>query len=162
MQTCSEFNQPIWIAYVDLKAALNSIDRSALWLLLRSIGLPDQIVSLVCSLYTDTVSCVRVDGDESGRFGINSGVRQGCTLAPNVFLAPMDWIMSRTVSKGCLGATVGDQLTTNLDYADDAAFLAEMLEVLLTSLDIMQSEASNFGLEINWAKTKYSQKKTRT
>jgi len=90
MQTRSEFNQPIWIAYVDLKAAFDSIDRAALWLLLRSIGLPDQIVSLMRSLYTDTVSCVRVDGDESGWFGINSGVLLECLLAPNVFLAPMD------------------------------------------------------------------------
>jgi len=80
---------------------------------------------------------------------INSGVRQGCTLAPNVFLAPMDWTMSRIVSKGGLGATVGDQLITDLDYANDIALLAEMLEVLLTSLDIMQSEALTFGLEIN-------------
>jgi len=60
--------------------------------------------------------------------------------------------MSHTVSKGGLRATVGDQLITDLDYADDVALLAEMLEVLLTSLDIMQSKASNFGLEINWAK----------
>jgi len=108
MQTRSKFNQPIWIAYVDLKVAFDSIHRAALWLLLRSIGLSDQIVSLMRSLYTDMVSCVRVDGDESGWFGINSGVHQGCTLAPNVFLAPIDWTMSRTVSKGSLGATVGD------------------------------------------------------
>jgi len=55
-------------------------------------------------------------------------------------------------------ATVGDQLITDLDYADDVALLAEMLEELLISLDIMQSEASTFGLNINWAKTKIQSK----
>jgi len=102
MQTRSEFNQPIWIAYVDLKVASDSIDRSALWLLLRSIRQPDQIVSLMRSLYTERVSCVRVDGDKSGWFGINSRIPHGCTLAPNVFLAPMDWTMSRKYPKAVL------------------------------------------------------------
>jgi len=100
----------------------------------------------MCSLYTDTVSCVRVDVDEGRWFWINSGVRQGCMLAPNVFLAPMDWTMSLTVSNGGLGVRVGDQFITDLDYADDVALLAEMLEVLLTSLDILQCEVSTFGL----------------
>jgi len=36
-----------------------------------------------------------------------------------------------------------------------------MLEVLLTSLDIMQSEASNFALEIDWAKTKIQSKEAK-
>jgi len=36
-----------------------------------------------------------------------------------------------------------------------------MLEVLLTSLDKMQSEASTFGLEINWAKTKIRSKEAK-
>jgi len=36
-----------------------------------------------------------------------------------------------------------------------------MLEVLLTSLVIMQSEASTFGLEINWAKAKIQPKEAK-
>ena len=42
---------------------------------------------------------------------------------------------------------------SDLDYADDVALLAEMLEVLILSLHVMQ-EARPFGLEINWSKTK--------
>lgn len=41
---------------------------------------------------------------------------------------------------------------TDLDYADDMAFLAGMLEILILSLEIM--EGHKFGHEINWAKTK--------
>ena len=55
---------------------------------------------------------------------------------------------------GCLGATLGDEVFTDLDYAYDVALLAEMQEVLLLSLDIMREEAVPFGLEINWGKTK--------
>ena len=34
------------------------------------------------------------------------------------------------------------------------ALLAEMLEVLILSLHVMQEEARPFGLEINWSKTR--------
>ena len=53
-----------------------------------------------------------------------------------------------------LGTSLGEAVFTDLDYADDVALLAEMLEILLISLDIMQQEANPFGLEINWNKTK--------
>ena len=47
-----EFNQPLWVAYVDLKAAFDSVDRTALWQLLLSVGLPHRIVELFKALYT--------------------------------------------------------------------------------------------------------------
>ena len=43
---------------------------------------------------------------------------------------------------------------TDLDFADDVALLAEMLEILILSLDVMRHEVCSFGLEINWTKTK--------
>ena len=43
---------------------------------------------------------------------------------------------------------------TDLDFADDVSLLAEMLEVLVLALTVMQDEASDFGLQINWSKTK--------
>src|SRR6218665_1606985 len=94
-----------WIAYVDLKAAFDSVDRPALWLLLCSLGIPLTIVDLIQELYTDTVSCSRLEGSLSQWFEIKSGVRQGCTIAPSLFLTPMDWILERTVHKGLAGAT---------------------------------------------------------
>ena len=52
-----------------------SIGGRALWLLLRSLGIPDKIVNLIRELYTDTVSCNRIEGDLSGWFELDSGVR---------------------------------------------------------------------------------------
>jgi len=56
------------VAYVDLKAAFDSVDRNALWLLLASSGLPLEIINLFKAHYTDTLSCVRVDGYDSEWF----------------------------------------------------------------------------------------------
>ena len=157
IQTRKEYNRPLWIAYVDLKSAFDSVDRQSLWLLLKSIGLPSKILNLMEAMYTDTCSCVRADGVTSDWFEINCGVRQGCTMAPDLFLEPMNWIMEHTVHKGYTGVTIGDEIFTDLDYADDVALLAEMLEVLLLSLSVMNEEAIPLGLHINWSKTKIQQ-----
>ena len=54
---------------------------------------PPDIVALFKALYTDTVICVRADGSESEWFPVFSGVRQGCVVAPDAFLVPMDWLL---------------------------------------------------------------------
>ena len=39
-QTRREYRRPLWIAYVDMKAAFDRVNREALWLLLLSPDLP--------------------------------------------------------------------------------------------------------------------------
>jgi len=105
-------------------------------------------------LYTNTVSCVQADGAQSDWFPFSAGVRQGCNMAPDLFLEPKDWVMDRTVHRGLAGISIGSQVFTDLDFADDVAVLSEMLEILILSLEILHDEARPLGLEINWDKTK--------
>jgi len=55
------------------------------------------------------------------------------------------------------GVTLRKKVLTDLDFADDVSLLAEMLEVFVLALTVMQEEASTFGLQINWSKTKILQ-----
>ena len=160
IQSRKEFQKPLWIAFVDLKAALDSVDHMALWKLLRSFGLHSKVVDLVEGLYTNTCSCVNVGGMMSDLFALGSGVWQGFRIAPDLFLGPIDHMMERTVLQGMTGmtsVTLGKEVFTVLDFADDVSLLAEMLEVLVLALTVMQEEASIFGLQINWSKTKILQ-----
>ena len=109
------YNRSLWIAYDAFKAASYSIDRSAVWLRLENLGVPKKIVSLIRELYSNTFGCVRVDGQLSDWFEVKSGVRQGCTIALDLFLAPMDWLLQGTVHRGLLGATMGNEVFTDLD-----------------------------------------------
>ena len=104
--------------------------------LLASLGIPPTILSLFMALYTDTVSCVRVDGLNSQWFPILSGVRQGCAVAPDLFLVSMDWLMEHATHRGMVGTTIGQdkESFSDLDFADDIALLAEMLSVLVLAL----------------------------
>ena len=64
------------------------------------------------------------------------------------------YYLERISHRGFLGATLGTETFTDLDYADDVTLLSEMLEVLLLALDVLREEASPLGLEVNWQKTK--------
>jgi len=65
--------------------------------------------------------------------------------------------MERTVHRGMTGVTLRKKVFSDLDFADDVFLLAEMLEVFVLALTVMQEEASTFGLQINWSKTKILQ-----
>ena len=43
---------------------------------------------------------------------------------------------------------------SDLDYADDVALLAELLDLLHSTLEIFDHEAAPLGLSVNWKKTK--------
>jgi len=77
-------------------------------------------------------------------FHVLSGERQGCTVAPDLFLNPTDWILNRTVEQTPLGVSIGEESFTDLDYTDDVTLLVEMLETLVAGLLVLQ---------INWSKT---------
>jgi len=119
----------------------------ASWKLLHCFGLNSKIIDLMETLCTDTMpcSCVNVDGVMSDWFAVGGRVRQGCRIAPDLFLGPTDHMMERTVHRGMTGVTLGDEIFTDLDFADDVALLAEMLEVLVLTLSVMEEEQQTLG-----------------
>ncbi|KAI8496908.1 hypothetical protein Bbelb_255630 [Branchiostoma belcheri] len=149
-----EFRKPLYAAYVDMKQAFDSVYRNALWLLLKALGVPAKLVHLLSLLYSNTSSRVKVNGLLSDSFVINSGVRQGCVLAPTIFNVAIDHVMGRTVEQCNCGVSFRDFTVTDLDYADDVAILAEVLEVLQLALQAMDTETQPLGLIVSWEKTK--------
>ena len=52
------------------------------------------------------------------------------------------------------GTSLGSETFTDFDYADDVALLAELLSLVLASLEIFAEEAAPIDLTVNWKKTK--------
>ena len=151
-----EYRQPLFVAYVDLKAAFDSLDRESLWKILLVLGTPVGIVDLLRALYTNTPSRVQVNGKLSEPFSIVSGVRQGCILAPTLFNTAVDRTLRQTVEARGIGTTFADNfpLLTDLDFADDAALLAESFDMFSEILETFSNAASKLGLQVSWPKTK--------
>jgi len=70
------------VAYIDIKLAFDSVDRVAL----RGSGMPPFLLQLIRDLYTGTTARVRTPQGMSDVFYTTSGARQGCILAPVLFL----------------------------------------------------------------------------
>ena len=53
IQKCREFNQPLFTCFVDYTKALDSVEHQQLWTVMRKMGFPKRIVSLIEPLYSD-------------------------------------------------------------------------------------------------------------
>ncbi|KAI8479500.1 hypothetical protein Bbelb_374020 [Branchiostoma belcheri] len=111
-----------------INTAFDSVDRQCLWKVLTILGVPSKLLDLLSLLYSDTTSCVLANGQTSDSFTINSGVRQGCVLAPTIFKTAIDHVMANTVSQSSCGASFGNVTISDLDYVDDVAILAEVVQ----------------------------------
>jgi len=147
-----EFQQPLHVTFVDLKAAFDSVDRNTLWKAMRGVGVSSVLMNLIVDLHTATSARVRLAGRLSEPFTTTSGVRQGCVLALALFCRAMDYIMDRISRKD--GIQVGQLTFTDIDYTDDVALLVDKEESFCTALAAMDEEASKFGLRVSWIKTK--------
>jgi hypothetical protein len=130
------------VAFMDLSAAYDSIDRNLLFTKLKRMGMSDHSINTLRHLYQDTTCIVKCDQGGSARFTVNIGLRQGCPLSTTLF-NPVIWdlhqhLVTDTHDAGARmqgarmqgarmqgarmqGVADGEQLlVTNMEYADDA------------------------------------------
>ena len=81
---------------------------------------------------------------------IKSDVRQGCILASNCFDGARDWVFDRSTHRAMHGATLGPETLIDFDSADDVTLLFELLNLLLSALEMFAEEE----LTVNRKKTK--------
>ena len=73
-------------------------------------------------------------------------------LAPDSFATGMDWLLEMMAGLGTTSVSFGQASFTDLDFADNVSRLAELLELLVPTLELMADEAASLGLEVNWQK----------
>ena len=84
-EKAKEHQESLFTLFVDLRKACDSVPRVALWHVLE-MWCPPQMLRIVRSFHEDMQAEVRVGGVLSDTFKVRSGLRQGCTLAPTLFI----------------------------------------------------------------------------
>nr|KAG5701564.1 hypothetical protein BaRGS_024814 [Batillaria attramentaria] len=149
-----EWNSPLYINFIDYEKAFDSVDREALWKLLRHYGVPGKIISLIRCTYQDMSCRIAHAGQLSESFEVKTGVRQGCLLSPFLFLLVIDWIMKTTTAgrKNGIQWTLWTQLD-DLDFADDLALLSHSHSQMQDKTTRLEATSAGTGLKINRKKT---------
>ena len=99
MEKAREYHCPLYICFVDLRKAYDSINRAALWSVLQyCYHLPSKLLKIIEALHSNTSAAVRKYGKISDHFPVSSGVKQGCVLAPTLFNLYFDSVIGLVIT----------------------------------------------------------------
>ena len=125
-----EKNLVACIIFIDFSKAFDSIHRPKMADILKSYGIPNKIINAIMILYSNNKSMVRSPDGDTEIFEINSGVLQGDTLAPLLFIITLDYVLRTSIDlHKYLGLTLQKSRgrrypTVTISDADYADYLA--------------------------------------
>ena len=149
------------LVFVDFRKAFDTIHRSSIPVILSQYNVPTCLISDIIQMYSDTSACVSTELGQTELFKTTSGVLQGDTLSPYLFIVLLDYALKKTLHDD-VGLVVRKRSGRRhpaiyvgvLAYADDICLLAESFDDVECSLHRLESSAAEIGLTINYNKTK--------
>jgi hypothetical protein len=157
--------------FIDFAKAFDSVSREALWLMLEKRGAPKPLIHVLISLHQGSRAFLKKANGNISKESIplERGVRQGCKVAPTLFIIFLDCCLELAKWKSC-GSTQLILKRSNpytrpdlenipeechCDYADDIVLWAEgeqRIAFLQNKLDALNDACKPLGLCINIAK----------
>ena len=130
MKKVREFQENIYIFFIDSSEAFEWVDHSKLWKILKEIRIPDLLTCLLRNLYEGQEATVSTEHATTHWFQIGKGVYQGCILPPCLVNLYADYIMGKAgLEEAQAGFKIAWRNINNLRYADDATLMAENEEL---------------------------------
>ena len=94
------------IIYVDFNKAFDSIDRRAISIVLSKYGVSELFIANVMQFYIGTSAVVATAHGNTEKLSTTSGVLQGDTLAPFLFIILLDCILREMLLSNIDGFTI--------------------------------------------------------
>ncbi|GIL55468.1 hypothetical protein Vafri_11032 [Volvox africanus] len=139
------------LAFLDFAKAYDTVDREFLLSAMEAMGVGPQFYSWTQLLLSNTQARAMINGFRSRRVKMEAGVRQGCPLAPPLYLfvgqALLSWLKSQDVGIRLLQTDI-DRVTA-CQFADDAEAVLEGEASVPTFLEAMETFARASGQRLN-------------
>ena len=120
---------------LDLTKAFDSVNRSMTWQILLSRGVPPKLVALIKDLHTDHSVTIRAELD-SPPIVTDTGFKQGCVLAPDLFNIVLDTIVRQLLPQlQRLGVRIAYKINGQLMHSKNPS-AEELMWILLYADDI--------------------------
>ena len=155
-----QHQRDVYIAFLDLTAAFDNINREQVWKVLDDKKIPNKLKRATESVYEKVYGRVRINGRISEQFRMDKGLKQGDSLSPLLFILLMDKV-ARECNNKCrqyrtkLGhwnmAPIYIQTTI---FADDIAILADTPEKLKNILRVWEEKLKEKDMTVNPNKSK--------
>ena len=145
--------KPAHVAYLDIKAAYDSVPRSVLWKRCEQIGVESLVISRLQSLFDHNSAVLAVSQRRSAAFSLPAGVLQGSVLSPLLYSVYLDPLVERLRAEGpsiCLPHQGGK--INCLLYADDIALIGSSAAALKKLLEIASNDSIARGYRFSPAK----------
>ena len=156
-------NMEAVLCFIDFKKAFDSINRSTMMKILKAYDVPPNIHQAIGSMYTNTRARVMTPDGCSEEFDITTGVLQGDTLAPFLFIIVLDYALRQAIAgrEESLGFTIKPRrasrhpavMLTDLDYADDISVISRQVDHAQELLSRVEVKCAMVGLGLNAKKT---------
>lgn len=128
------------IAFLDIKAAYDTVPRGIVYKKCSDIGMNSTLISILRGLFEGCRSTVRMKAEESRHIEHKLGLLQGSSLSPLLYLVYIDDLVQNLRKEGAL-CTLGDFKLNCLLFADDIALIAESMRDLQKLCDIAQDHS---------------------
>ena len=149
------------VVFADYSKAFDSVDRRAILVVLRHYRVPDPAVADVMQLYHGSTAAVLTRFGLTETFDITSGVLQGDTLSPHLFILLVEYILRQSLVdedgptlKPATGRRHPAITLTAPAYADNVAITTDSASNAERTLRQLQFHSEAIGLKLNAAKTK--------
>ena len=152
-QKAKERNLNLHFHFIDFKSAFDTIWRSALWKMMKRVGVNKTVIDVIKDMYEKSQCAVNVDGKLTDWFEVTVGVRQGCLLSPTLFNLFLEFVMDE-LNDVQQTASFDEHFCIDVRYADDTTLIAALFEKLQISTNQLQEACLKYGMKINVAKCK--------
>jgi hypothetical protein len=169
MEKRRAFNKPLFMCFIDITKAYDSVNRELLWKVCRSYGITDKLVDLLKVLYKHSIAKVKIDGELSDSFEMNTGVMQGGIPSPILFNILFDFIIREVINEAAISGVKfsygsndffhgknekhDDFNILALLYADDLLVMCEKISDLEKFISCFEKVTQQYGLTMNIKKT---------
>ena len=84
-EKCQEQNVDLYMTFVDLIKAFDTVSREGLWKIMAKFGCPAKFIAMVRQFHDGMLARVQNDGEFSDPFPETNVVKQGCVIASTLF-----------------------------------------------------------------------------
>ena len=153
IEKCNEYKIGIVLIFIDFEKAFDSVET---WSILDSLDecrVDSRYSNVIRNVYEKATSCVKLH-ENTSKFKIGRGVRQGDTISPKLFTATLESVFKK-LDWSEMGINMNGKHLSHLRFADDIVLVAADQAQAQNMIRQLNEESVKVGLKMNLTKTKF-------